>query len=273
MAIIQILDKLVLLDLKYEKNFININKYIKDGNPSYKMITKVNEPIKDDKTFINETKYTKEYILSDNTKYVVHKNIDGNIIGTINYVDNQILINLIDDSFNTEYLLSQYGLVYIISKEDALLMHGSSLRYKNKGIIFTAPSGTGKSTHSRLWQKYADCEVINDDKNILLLKDDKLYLYPSPWSGKHHLDNNIINTLDYVIFLYQNKTNVLTKLKPIEAFKLLLTQLEAPSINNKDRWNKIVDKILELPIYRYGCNMEYEAFKIINEALEEKICQ
>ena len=76
--------------------------------------------------------------------------------------------------------------------------------------------------------------------------------------------------IDHIV--YQNKENVCTKLKPMQAFKLLLTQLEAPSLDNKDRWNNIVDKLVTLPIYRYGCNMEKEAFDVINKIVEEELC-
>nr|MCR5350277.1 hypothetical protein [Acholeplasmatales bacterium] len=221
---------------------------------------------------IKHTNYYDLYKLDDDSLYQVQYDENHKLCGTINYKDKEIIIGLFDKSYVNEYLLTQYSYVYIINKSGGMLMHGSSIKYKNKGIIFTAPSGTGKSTHSRLWQKYTDCEVLNDDKNSLKLIDDKLYLYPSPWSGKHRLDNNIISTLDAIVFLYQNKTNEIKRLRPIEALKLLMPQIELLTSENKDLWNKITDKLIMLPCYRYGCNMEKEAFDLINERLCEDLC-
>ncbi|MBQ4126032.1 MAG: hypothetical protein II595_08765, partial [Desulfovibrio sp.] len=61
--------------------------------------------------------------------------------------------------------------------------------------------------------------------------------------------------LSCIVFLYQNKDNTLTKLTKIEAFKRLITQLVLPTMENKELWNKIMDKLLELPIFLLGCNM------------------
>ena len=83
--------------------------------------------------------------------------------------------------------------------------------------------------------------------------------------------NNIKSTLDVIVFLYQSKENTIKEISKAQAFRLLLGQILPPDDNNKDKWNNIVDKILELPIYYYGCNMEYDAFKVINERIDKDV--
>ncbi len=262
--------KTISLDLVFESNFKNIHKYQTNNQPQYFI-----------KTFLDEFEVPKEEATIKTQFYNLYKYEDkiiqiqiasNNIIGMIMYVNNHISIYLKEKNFITEYLLSQYALVHIIRQmSNAIFMHGSSLSYKDNGIIFSAKSGTGKSTHSRLWQKYSDALIINDDKNIIIYENDKLYLYSSPWSGKHQIDNNIIVPLKTIVFLYQNKTNTIKKLNAISAMKLLLGQVEAPSIENKSNWSFMIDKLLELNIYYYGCNMEPDAFEVIYKEIKENI--
>ena len=92
----------------------------------------------------------------------------------------------------------------------------------------------------------------------------------NPFSGKHHLDNNVEAPLKAIVFLYQSKENVLKRLKPIEAFNFILKQIKMPA-NKKEAntWNEITTLMLNIPIYYYGCNMEIDALNVIKNSLEE----
>lgn len=268
--IIKVKNMNIKMDIININKFIGIENYLTNENYKYSIITKtkIDFILPKIKAKLN----TKYYQLFDFDEYQIQKQIDenNNLLGYIYYNKNEVYLYPINKSFEIEYLLSQYALVYFLRLEkDSLFMHGSSIMYKNKGIIFTAKSGTGKSTHAKLWLKNSNAITINDDKNIIALIDDKLKIYSSPWSGKEMLNNNISTTLDSIIFLYQNKTNTLEKINNIKALKLLLGQIENLNENNKEIWNKIVDKMLELPIYYYGCNIEDEAFYTLKEGIKE----
>ena len=73
--------------------------------------------------------------------------------------------------------------------QDVLLMHGSALCMDGEGIIFTAKSGTGKSTHARLWREAFGDRVwmVNDDKPLLKITETGVTVYGTPWDGKHRL--------------------------------------------------------------------------------------
>ena len=216
MANIKIYNTIIKLDILFWDDFKSANKYMTDEHEEFII-----------KSFPNMdfimprmapdvvTKFYDLYHFSDYTIQI--QKDEYKTIGAIKYMDNAIYLYMLEPSFSLEYLLSQYALAYIINKKgDAFIMHGSSLMYKNKGIIFSAKSGTGKSTHSRLWQKYSDAVVINDDKNIIALEDDKLLIYPSPWSGKHMIDNNVVCSLDCIVFLYQSPTNVISEISKVD---------------------------------------------------------
>lgn len=266
MKVIQIAHKNIRVCLNHEDEFKSLDKYQVDLKEEYSITTDLNLEIK-----IPNIKpiVTEFYDLYEASTYKLQvQKQDGLITGYILYKGNEVILKPLYDNFLMEYLLSQYAISYIMGMNDALILHGSSFIYNNMGIILSAKSGTGKSTHSRLWQKYEDVTVINDDKNILKIEDDKIVIYPSPWSGKHMLDNNVSIKLYAIVFLYQNKTNVITKLKPMEAFKMLLGQLVLPTKGNQDLWNKIMDKLISLPVYYLGCNMEKEAYLTLKERLD-----
>lgn len=266
MKIIEIAKVKIGIQFHHEDEFKSLEKYITDGNPKYYIITDLDYNIEDIKIKGLETEYYNLYYFDD---YILQVQKEfGKVTGYIVYKDNQIILKPLKDTFIMEYLLSQYAISYIMSKNNALILHGSSFIYQGMGIILSAKSGTGKSTHSRLWQKYEDITIINDDKNILKIEDGDIICYGSLWSGKHQLDNNVSKKLYAIVFLYQNKENVILKLNPIEAFKKLMGQLILPTKENQDLWNQIMDKLLALPIYSLGCNMEKEAYLTLKKELD-----
>ncbi len=255
----------------FEDDFVNLNLY-KTNNKGDFFIKSFESNFPDvTGKLIYRTKYYDLYEI-DNKKLQVQK-YNNEIVGYIVYNKNEIDLYLKRSEFETEYLLSQYALLYILNlQENTLFIHSSSIVYNNKGLLFSAKSGTGKSTHASLWRKYTDAISLNDDKNIIVLENNKLILYSNPWGGKHQICNNIIAELASIIFLYQSKDNIIRRLKPMETMKLLLGQIEAPKKDNLETWNRIVDKILELPIYYYGCNMEENAVNVVKERLGKDIC-
>lgn len=266
MKTIQIANINILVSFHHEDEFKSLKKYETIGDAKYKIITDTNINISIPNVKPIETEFYDLYVNDDYTIQVQHDT--NKTTGYIIYKGNEVIISPLYDSFLMEYLLSQYAICYIMALNDALILHGSSFIYNNMGIILSAKSGTGKSTHSRLWQKYEDITIINDDKNILKIENDEIICYGSPWSGKHMLDNNVSKKLESVVFLYQNKENVIERLSIVEAFKKLMGQLVLPTKENQDLWNKIMDKLLALPIYNLGCNMDKEAYLTLKKELD-----
>ncbi len=195
----------------------------------------------------------------------VMKNNSGGYV-----VFNEKDIKLYPTSKENEYLLCQYAINHLIVKyADGILFHSSIINYNGIGIAFTAKSGTGKSTQRRLWEKYTNAICINDDKNIITINENKVIAWPSPWSGKHHKDNNIPTELKYIIFINQAKENKLEEISPIKAFKLLLHQIGLPYFDAKKSWNMGVDRLLNLKLYSLGCTISEEAVNILKKEVDK----
>lgn len=154
----------------------------------------------------------------------------------------------------------------IMPKYNTILFHGSVLAIDGKGYLFTAPSGTGKSTHTRLWKEYFKDRVVvvNDDKPFLKIEDDEVFAYGTPWDGKHRLSSNIKVPLKGICILSQNKENWIKKIDSKNVYPYLYNQVYH-ILNERENAIKtlqIFDKLLKIvPIYKMGCNISYDAVK------------
>lgn len=142
-------------------------------------------------------------------------------------------------------------------------LHGSAVAVDGKAYLFTAPSGTGKSTHSRLWRQMLGSRVsiINDDKPFLRLQNGELWVYGSPWQGKHNLGQNMCAPLAGICVLSQAKENAIQRLSAEEALHPLLQQCYQPkSVDAVMKTLDMVEKLLtDIPIYYLSCNMDISA--------------
>ena len=154
----------------------------------------------------------------------------------------------------------------IMPKYNTILFHGSVLAIDGKGYLFTAPSGTGKSTHTRLWKEYFKDRVIvvNDDKPFLKIEGDEIFAYGTPWDGKHRLSSNIKVPLKGICILSQDKENWIKKIDDKSVYPYLYNQVYH-ILNERENAIKtlqIFDKLLKImPIYKMGCNISYDAVK------------
>lgn len=88
-----------------------------------------------------------------------------------------------------------------IPQKNRFLMHGAVISWHGKTYMFTAPSGTGKSTHIRLWRKYlgSDVHVINGDKPLLKVGEKETIAYGTPWAGKEQWQEKFLQMLKYIL--------------------------------------------------------------------------
>ena len=164
---------------------------------------------------------------------------------------------------------------YLLEYKDGFLFHASSIKVGDKAVVFTALSGTGKSTQARHWKECFGDEVeyINDDKPFIRLVDGTFYVYGSPWSGKHRLGANIKAPVGYVCFLSRGEVDRVEKISSYEAIPLFLTQ----TLGFKEKENQLkvlalLDKFLNsVKTYRIYCTDTKESAQVIRKSLEEQL--
>ena len=198
-----------------------------------------------------------------------------------------IEINLSDDFLNEkqrenphlsfdecEYIWTGYEFCRKLLEIGGFMLHSSAIAYENKAYLFSAPSGTGKSTHTEIWQKVFGADkavIINDDKPVIRPGDKAFYAYGSPWSGKSDKNLNIKIPLQGICFIERSKTNHNKRISPGESVMLILNQtVRPPEADVMDKLLSVLDGLLkQIPVYRLGCNMEDEAAWVSYEGMRQ----
>ena len=152
---------------------------------------------------------------------------------------------------------------YVLSFRQGIIFHSSAIAVDGKAYLFTAPSGTGKSTHARLWREMLGerAVMINDDKPIIRFVDGDFYVYGTPWNGKHHLDTNAHAKIAAICEIRQGKENKIRRISPQEMLTVVFNQTIRPTeLDKMDNLLSILDKLLTtVPLYRLECNISREA--------------
>ena len=155
---------------------------------------------------------------------------------------------------------------------DTFVFHGSVIAVDGVGYLFTAKSGTGKSTHTRLWREYFGkrAVMVNDDKPMLKVTGNGVIAYGTPYNGKHRLGTNIDVPLKAICILTRGEENSIVRIDKSEAYPMLVQQVYRPQ--NSMQLMKtldLVDTMAEsVKLYKLVCNMEIEAAKIAFEGMQ-----
>lgn len=158
-------------------------------------------------------------------------------------------------------------------EKDILLFHGSVISVDDVGYLFTAKSGTGKSTHTKYWREYFKdrAVMINDDKPLLEIKENKVFAYGTPWDGKHRLSTNTCVPLKAICILQRGNTNTISKIDKKDAYTMLLQQVNRP-IGDVSAMNKTLELIDALSncveFYSLHCTMDITAAKVAYEGMK-----
>ncbi len=172
-----------------------------------------------------------------------------------------------------EYMFT--GVVFSdrLTKLGGLVLHGSSLAFDGNGIVFSAPSGTGKSTHTGLWREvYGDRIVmLNDDKPAIRFNEaGEPIVYGTPWSGKTELNTNAYAPLRAIVFLQRGEENAIRRLSVTESLLYINRELQLPYHDEKlgEQLLDTATRLLQsVPAYLMNCTVSHEAVELVRTTL------
>lgn len=188
----------------------------------------------------------------------------------IHTLDGHKLVNIIHNRQNNEVFVSSLGcetyvkyaiwVAYCLAAiwKDIIPIHASSIVKDSESVLFLGESGTGKSTHTRLWLQYIEGSyLLNDDSPLLFINDDKIFACGSPWSGKTNFYKQELIPLRAIVRLSQypeNRISHLNNLASIGAIHPSFPPFLAYDKSYSEKIISIIDKIIKnTPIYELKC--------------------
>ena len=152
-----------------------------------------------------------------------------------------------------------------------LLLHASVTRYQGRGNLFFGVSGTGKSTHSRLWHEFVpESDLMNDDNPIIRCQNGEFLVYGSPWSGKTLCYRNVVAPVNALVRLEQYPENRIERLHSLQAYASIIAAVSTI------RWNHDVMSLLiptiervamNVPCFQLKCRPDEEAVQVCKNAI------
>lgn len=164
-------------------------------------------------------------------------------------------------------------LCWRLASYGAFLMHSSAVAVDGRAYVFAAPSGVGKTTHTKLWvEKFGErAQVVNGDKPVFRFIDNTLYACGTPWKGKECLGSNIMCPVQAVCFLEQSRENRIRPLSHEEITERIFHQILIPKGEEDFNyfWPLLEKLITETDFYLLQCNREPEAAQLAYQSMRE----
>lgn len=223
---------------------------------------------KEHPVWMNGTKVSR--LSWDNFQRKPHMRIDYDLLEP-NTLKCSIRSEHLSWAIREKYLWTGVALQYILIHHQHLIFHASYIKVQGRGIIFIAPSGTGKSTQAALWEQYRGAEIINGDKACIHVSD-KPTVHGVPFDGTSGICHDISCQLAGIVLLEQAKDNTIERLRTALAIHALFSNVFVDR-SIPYEWNKALELIMKLidcvPIYHLKCTPDERAVETLERVLEK----
>jgi hypothetical protein len=204
----------------------------------------------------------------DGVEYIMHSSADKR-----SYKSNLSLTDPGEQFFALSFL--RIAFLLASAPYRTLKLHASVIEKGGKALIFLGKSGTGKSTHSKLWLKHVpECSLLNDDEPIVRVMDnDEVRVFGAPWSGSTPCYRDVSAKTMALVQLEQHSENILTKLSGMEAYAPLFQSaalLQSDEIHRQQVTSTVLDIAERVPVYRLRNRPDREAVALSESLLTDK---
>ena len=229
---------------------------------------------------------------------ILPKPADGNWIEDICYTSNGIYfrnyqdlppyacLQMADNEYICSYLpefqhylhysdgiLNMLGLEQQMLAYSSMMLHASFIRFQGKGILFTAPCGTGKSTQAALWEQFMEADILNGDRTGIRNIDGRWTGFGLPFAGTSRIYRNEQAPICAIVALSQAPENTISRLRPSQAIAKLLPELSCRRWD-ADFMTRIFDLSLQLvqdvPVYHLACTPDRDAVTTLFDTLKRE---
>ena len=172
-----------------------------------------------------------------------------------------------------EYICCSAAFCRKIVRHERFFLHASAVVYEGEAYLFSAPSGTGKSTHTAFWRKlFPKSYILNDDKPVIWPESEQITVWGTPFAGKTNLQVNRGVPLKGICFLKQGSENQIQQVTGDQALALMLNNTWRPRSN--EEMNCLLDMmeqvVSQAAIYEMSCTRELEAAELSYRVMKGK---
>ena len=175
-----------------------------------------------------------------------------------------------------KYILASLAAEHLLARNNGFVFHCAYLDHNGKAILFTAPSGTGKSTQAELWKQHRGAEIINGDRAAVRLENGVLLAEGIPFAGSSEYCKNRSLPIAAIVYLGQADHTSIRELQGYEAFARIW---EGVSVNTWDKTDMelvsaVAQKAVEkVPVYCLTCTPDETAVIALEEAMRKQVKQ
>lgn len=172
-----------------------------------------------------------------------------------------------------EYICCSAAFARKIISHGRFFLHASAVVYKGEAYLFSAPSGTGKSTHTAFWrQRFPESCILNDDKPVIRADGEQITAWGTPFAGKTNLQINMGVPIRGICFLKRGEKNQIHRLSEDRALALMLNNTWRPA--DSERMNLLLDMMEQVvagvPVYEMSCTRDVEAAELAYKEMKGK---
>lgn len=220
-----------------------------------------------------------DYQLGDQC-FSVKRDCDKNIVVCIVYSADFSKINcyineplLYESLDNLASFMRMLPLCRIFTHFGVLFFHAAQIGYRGKGILFTAPSGTGKTTQARLWESSRGAEILCNDRTLVRKSGDEWQTCGFPLDGSTPVANNRTCPLRAIVYLEQGSQCRCERLSPSKALLHLMPQMVIDGWDPQIRaecMRQLLSLMEKIPVYRLVCTPDVRAVEALELQLSKE---
>lgn len=185
----------------------------------------------------------------------------------------QLKASQFPQQIGSKTVLNSIAAEHLVAQNGGFVFHSSFVEHRGRGILFTAPSGTGKSTQATLWEQHRNAEVINGDRSVVRVTNGGIVACGIPFAGSSNICKNKTLPLAAIVYLKQAPDNQIRRLRGAEAFRRIW---EGCSVNTWDKndvsavSDGVQQVVFNVPVFELSCTPDERAVKTLEDALAQE---